>query len=359
VGPTLPGWLRSWLPDRTAIDGVRVQRFGLRHSGGWQLAGASLAVSQWQQGEASLLTTLQGGSLTTPLQPPAGGPALQFELERAVARLAMGECHLQEAILRRGEAELRVRGQLRSAGPAWQADLEWQRLPLADWVAADWRQRLTGELAGELSLSASGSTPPQAKGRLRVQNGVLTALPVLDRLAAWSGVERFKRLVLDVAETQVTASATEQVFDPVVLTAHGLLRLQGRLTVRGEQLDGQFWLGVTPETLRWLPGASEHVFTETAPEAPPGLRWTRVHLTGTRQAPREDLSQRLVEGAGKAALDLPAEVAAQGGALLLEPLLGKPAAQPDMLLKNATDTGGKALESGTRLIESLGGLLGK
>jgi hypothetical protein len=71
------------------------------------------------------------------------------------------------------------------------------------------------------------------------------------------------------------------------------------------------------------------------------------------------LSQRLVEGAGKAALDLPAEVAAQGGALLLEPLLGKPAAQPDMLLKNATDTGGKALESGTRLIESLGGLLGK
>ncbi len=359
AAPALPGWLRSWLPDRTAVDGVRVQRFGLRHPGGWQLAGASLAVSHWQEGEASLLTTLQGGSLTTPLRPTAGGPALQFELERVVTRLAVGECHLQEAILRRGEAELRVRGRLRSAGPAWQADLEWQRLPLADWVAADWRQRLTGELAGELSLSASGSTPPQGKGKLRLQNGVLTALPVLDRLAAWSGVERFKRLVLDVAETQVTASATEQVFDPLVLASHGLLRLQGRLTVRGDQLDGQFWLGVTPETLRWLPGASEHVFTETAPEGPPGLRWTRVHLTGTRQAPREDLSQRLVEGAGKAALDLPAEVAAQGGALLLEPLLGKQAAQPDALLKNATDTGGKALESGARLIESLGGLLGK
>lgn len=359
AAPALPGWLRSWLPNRTAVDGVRVQRFGLRHPAGWQLTGASLAVSHWQQGEASLLTTLQGGSLTTPLRPPAGGAPLQFELTRATTRLAPGECHLQEAILRRGEAELRVRGRLRSAGPSWQADLEWQRVPLADWVAADWRQRLTGELAGELSLSASGSAAPQGKGKLRVQNGVLTALPVLDRLAAWSGVERFKRLVLDVAEAQVTASPAEQVLDPVVLASHGLLRLQGRLTLRGDQLDGQFWLGVTPETLRWLPGASEHVFTETAPDGPPGLRWTRVNLTGTRQAPREDLSQRLVEGAGRAALDLPAEVAAQGGALLLEPLLGKPAATPEALLKNATDTGGKALESGARLLESLGGLLGK
>lgn len=359
AAPALPGWLRSWLPNRTAVDGVRVQRFGLRHPGGWQLSGASLSVSHWQQGEASLLTTLQGGSLTTPLRPPAGGPALQFELERAVTRLAPGECHLQEAILRRGEAELRLRGQLRSAGPAWQANLEWNRVPLADWVAADWRQRLTGELAGELSLSASGATPPQGKGKLWLENGVLTALPVLDRLAAWTGVERFKRLVLDVAETQVTAGPAEQVFDPVVLASHGLLRLQGRLALRGDQLDGQFWLGVTPETLRWLPGASEHVFTETAPDGPPGLRWTRVNLTGTRQAPREDLSQRLVEGAGKAALDLPAEVAAQGGALLLEPLLGKQAGQPDTLLKNATDTGGKALESGARLLESLNGLLGK
>lgn len=359
AGPALPGWLRSWLPSRTEVEGVRVQRFGLRHAGGWQLNGASLAVSHWQQGETSLLTTLTGGSLMTPLRHPVSDQALQFDLERAVTRLTVGECQLQEAILRRGEAELRVRGRLRSAGPALQADLEWQRVPLAEWVATDWRQRLTGELAGELNLTASGATPPQGKGRLRVVKGVLTALPVLDRLAALTGVERFKRLVLDVAEAQVTASATEQVFDPVVLATHGLLRLQGRLTVRGDQIEGQFWLGVTPETLRWLPGASEHVFTETAPEGPPGLRWTRVQLTGTRQAPREDLSQRLVEEAGKAALELPAEVAAQGGALLLEPLLGKQVTQPDALLKNATDTGGKALESGARLIESLGGLIGR
>lgn len=357
--PAVPGWLRSWLPDRVAVDGVRVQRFGLRHPGGWQLAASSLVVSHWQQGEASLLITLAGGTLTTPLRQAAAGPSLQFDLKRAVTRLAVGEGHLQEAILQRGEAELRVRGRLRYAEPAWLANLEFERVPLADWVAADWRQRLTGELAGELSLSATGAAAPQGKGKLRVQNGVLTALPVLDRLAAWSGVERFKRLVLDVAETEVTTRGDEQVFDQLVIAAHGLLRLQGRLTVRGDQLDGQFWLGVTPETLRWLPGAREHVFTETAPEGPPGLRWTRVHLTGTRQAPREDLSQRLVAGAGKAALDLPAEVAAQGGALLLEPLLGKEAAQPDALLKNATDSGGKALESGARLLESLGGLLGK
>ena len=358
-GPALPGWLRSWLPNRTSVDGLRVSRFSLRHPGGWELGGASLSVSHWQEGETSILTTLQNGLVTTPLLASAGNKPLKFELGRAITRLSAGNCHLQEAILHRGRAELRVRGRLRSAGSEWQTVLEWERVPLEEWIAADWRQRLTGELEGTLSLSGSGTTPAQGKGKLRLQNGIITALPVLDRLAAWSGVERFKRLVLDVAETEVNGSAREQVFDPIVLASHGLLRLQGRLTVRGDQLDGQFWLGVTPETLRWLPGASEHVFTENFAEGPPGLRWTRVRLNGTRQAPREDLSQRLIEGAGKAALNLPAEVAVQGGTLLLEPLLGKEAARPETLLKNAADTGGKALESGARLIESLGGLLGK
>lgn len=355
----LPGWLQAWLPDRTQLDGVRIQRFGLGHPDGWRLTGASLSIKPWHQGETSLYASLESGTLATPLRPTPDNPPLHFDLRRSSLRLSADGCHLQEALLQRGDAEVQVRGHLQSTGPAGQADLEFSRLPLADFVTANWRQRLTGDLAGNLSLGSHAGAQLQGAGQLQVHNGVLTALPVLDRLAAWSGVERFKRLVLDRAETQVVIRDGEQVFDSIVLATHGLLHLQGRLIVRGDQLDGQFWLGLTPETLRWLPGASQHVFTETAPEGPPGLRWTRVQLTGTRQAPREDLSQRLIEGVGKAVLALPAEIAAQGGAMLLEPLSGTEPAQPDKLLQNALETGNSTLESGVRFIENLGGLLGK
>lgn len=358
-GLPLPGWLRSWLPSRFAVDGARIQRFGLRHPGGWQLAGADLAISPWQQGEASLLTTVKGGTLTTPVRPPAGTSNLQLDLKRAVIRLASRDFHLQEAVLQRQDAEWVVRGRLQAGEPSWQATLEFQRVPLADWVTEDWRQRLTGSLAGEIQLEGKAPHLPAGHGKVRLDQGVLTALPILDRLAIWSGVERFKRLVLDVAEASVKGSVEELVFDPIVVASHGLMHLQGRLSVRGEALDGQFWLGVTPETLRWLPGAQQHVFTETHASGPAGLRWTQVRLTGTRQAPREDLSLRLVEGAGKAALELPGEVAAKGGALLLEPLLGKQPGKPTEPLKNATEAGSRAVESGVRLLENLGGLLGK
>ncbi|MCW0219792.1 MAG: hypothetical protein OJI67_15815, partial [Prosthecobacter sp.] len=86
-----------------------------------------------------------------------------------------------------------------------------------------------------------------------------------------------------------------------------------------------------------------------------------LHITGTMQAPREDLSSRLAAAAGKALLNAPGEIVGQGSQLLLSPVLGKEAGSlPKEVIKGATDTTGKAVETGVKLLEGIGGgLLGK
>ncbi|MEM1297536.1 MAG: hypothetical protein AAGH89_19370, partial [Verrucomicrobiota bacterium] len=54
-------------------------------------------------------------------------------------------------------------------------------------------------------------------------------------------------------------------------------------------------IGVTPGTLRWIPGAERQVFTENRD----GFLWAPLNLTGTTSEPKEDLSGRLIAAAGE------------------------------------------------------------
>jgi hypothetical protein len=210
---------------------------------------------------------------------------------------------------------------------------------------------------------------------VQLQKGVLTALPILDKLAGYTGVARFKRLILDIASADVNGFGQTREFEKIIIQSNGLLRIEGRLRIDNNQLDGSFMVGVTPETLRWIPGAQAHVFTSTNPSGQPGLLWTPLRITGTLDAPREDLTDRLIGGAGKALLNAPAEVLGKVGETLLKPVLGDDLAKkPTEVLKAATETltkpgeaakkiqevPSKAVETGIDLLKGVGGgLFGK
>jgi hypothetical protein len=72
---------------------------------------------------------------------------------------------------------------------------------------------------------------------------------------------------------------------------HGnAVRAMGTVEVKGDQLQGVLQVGLKPELLDWVPGSLEAVFTEQRE----GLNWTVVHLSGTVQDPKEDLSRRIL-----------------------------------------------------------------
>lgn len=374
-GSSLPAWLRVYLPDRSEVDGLRVDALSFRH-GPWKLSESKLRLGTWQQGENSVQAIVEGGIIETPIQLPVQLVPMKFNLVRATSRLSREDLHLTAATLHWMEnSEINVSGHIRPIDGTWSMDTQLRSIPLREILSDDWKLRLTGQLQGDLDISGSRNQPPQVTGQMQLLNGVLTALPVLDKLADYTGVARFKRLILDTASAEVSGSGQTREFEKIVIQSNGLIRLEGRLLVADQQLDGRFMVGVTPETLRWIPGAQAHVFTSPNPSGQPGLVWTPLRITGTLSAPREDLTERLIGGAGKALLNAPAEVLTQAADTVLKPVLGSDLAKkPAEALKTATETltkpaeaikkiqdaPTKAVETGIDLLKGVGGgLFGK
>ena len=67
-------------------------------------------------------------------------------------------------------------------------------------VPEDWAKRITGELTSSFTVEGEMKKTPLIAGELRLTDGHLTALPVLDRIASYTATERFRRLSLRRAE---------------------------------------------------------------------------------------------------------------------------------------------------------------
>jgi hypothetical protein len=358
---SIPAWLRSYLPSTTEVDGVRVDDFSLTY-GPWKLNESKLRIAAWQQGDHSIQAIIEGGIVETPIQLPVQLVPMKFNLTRAITRLSRDDLHLSEAIVHwLGDSEITVNGHIRPKEGSWKMSTHLVAIPLREVMSDDWKLRLTGLIQGDLDIEGSRSKAPSVEGDVQLKNGVLTAMPILDKLATYTGVERFKRIILDIASAHVRGSGETRQFDKIIIQSNGLVRIEGSLFIQGGQVNGNFMLGVTPETLKWIPGAQKHVFTGTNPQGPPGMLWTPLRVTGTIDSPREDLTDRLIGGAGKALLNAPIEVVTQGAELLLSPVLGKDTAKkPGDALKGAADAAGKAAEKSIDLLKGFGGgLLGK
>ena len=74
-----------------------------------------------------------------------------------------------------------------------------------------------------------GKKPPVIQGHLKLENGHLTALPVLDRIAAYTATERFRRLNLRIAELDYRMEGELLELTNIVIASEGLLRIEGKL----------------------------------------------------------------------------------------------------------------------------------
>jgi hypothetical protein len=78
-----------------------------------------------------------------------------------------------------------------------------------------------------------------------------------------------------------------------VIASDGAIRAEGKITIDGENLDGQLNIGLPPEVLAKLPSAASDVFTIDER----GMRWAPMRITGTTDKPKEDLSGKLMSAA--------------------------------------------------------------
>jgi len=238
-------------------------------------------------------------------------------IEQAQARFQRDAAFLRDSQLRLvAGGKLTVNGQI-GFGPEAAADLVVQHegVPVDRWLPADWRGRLVGQARGQSQLKGPLGDPARmrAEGVVELTQGRLEALPVLNRLAAFTGSEQFRQLELQKARTEYTWTGRGLRLQRVLMESTGLLRMEGNCVVENGVLDGEFDLGVSAAALRWLPGARGRVFTEERD----GYRWTKVKLRGPTNEIQEDLSSRLVAAAGAEAIEGAKGMVQQGAETVL------------------------------------------
>jgi hypothetical protein len=159
-------------------------------------------------------------------------------------------------------------------------------------LSESWAKRLTGDVSSTFS-SNNISGKMVMNGELQIRNGILTALPILDALAAYADTRRFRVMQLSEARTKWRYSEGSYVFTDFVMASEGLVRLEGNFSIKGEEINGLFLFGLVPGTLSHIPGAETHVFQP----GERGLLWAPVRVTGYLDNPKEDLTDRLIAAA--------------------------------------------------------------
>lgn len=166
-------------------------------------------------------------------------------------------------------------------------------------VPPDWQKRIMGDVNTKFKV-LSGSEHTVLRGKVQVKNGVLTALPVLDTIAAYSNTRRFRRLVLSEANFKFWKEGDRLDINEIVLASEGLVRVVGNMKVNKGTIDGRFKVGIVPGTLSHIPGAETKVFLR----GEKGMLWAPLHITGTLDDPKEDLTKRMIAAAGERMFEL-------------------------------------------------------
>jgi len=224
-----------------------------------------------------------GGRLLVPHLP-------EFKILDFRARGQGGDMFLSESHLTLGDS-----GKLSASGTSADGGslrVKWESVDPKSLMDAGWKSHLTGLLSGSAVIEASG----QIEGDMLLQDGRIEDLPVLGLIADFTGNPSFRRMPVQEMRGHFSYRMGVLKVEKFTMESKGLLRMVGTATISpGGALDGRFEVGVTPQTLQWLPGSRERVF-RTARD---GYLWTEMVVGGTLQNPTEDLSARLTTALGQ------------------------------------------------------------
>ncbi len=223
---------------------------------------------------------------------------------------------VQEAKLRSEGGEITVTGEVTEKE---KVDLQFKAsgVNVTPLLPEDWRARLHGRVTGDgrvqISLREGTSSAPVVTGRAELQQGVLEALPVLEKIADFTKTDRFRRLILNQVRGDFRYDPSGLHVSNFVVESERLILVKGAFTVANGQIDGSFEVGITPGPLQWLPGSQDKVFSAVRD----GYAWATMHISGPVRSPREDLSGRLFAAAQNAVVEQVEATATQavGGAV--------------------------------------------
>ncbi|MEO6052914.1 MAG: hypothetical protein ABIP97_02785 [Chthoniobacterales bacterium] len=215
-------------------------------------------------------------------------------IDSAKLRSQRGTFYISDAQMRTADnGAVQASGERDSDG-ALQLKIQWQKVLVQSLLQDPWNTHLTGLLQGTANLQSRADAPPIIDGDFTLTEGLLQGIPLQEKIATFTRVPEYQRLPIQQLSGNYHIQAGSIAFTNLVLESKGLLRVEGTCLIQKDgSLGGTLRVGVTSQSLQWLPGSQARVFTVSKN----GYLWTDVQLSGTIQNPRENLSARLLTAA--------------------------------------------------------------
>ena len=115
-------------------------------------------------------------------------------------------------------------------------------------------KKLKGTIDVDLELSGDGEDK-SVNGKAMLRDGSIEAMPILDRIDAILGSSKFRKLIFNdfTLSFENGDDKSWDIFHVYVLTS-GTACLSGKLNYKdGKVSSGTYMIGVTPETIKWVP----------------------------------------------------------------------------------------------------------
>lgn len=190
---------------------------------------------------------------------------------------------------------LHASGEIHPATSGASLRIRWEGVDLGPLLPETHAAFFTGRFSGEADLRQERDAQ-FAGGKFLIEDASLRNVPMFESLAAFTGAPQFRNLPVQKISGRFSKDSKGIRVESFFLESLGLLRIEGSVSVgAAEELSADLLVGLTPQTLRWIPGSREKVFVEERS----GYLWASMTLSGTLQNPKEDLSSRLATAAGQ------------------------------------------------------------
>jgi hypothetical protein len=190
-----------------------------------------------------------------------------------------GKVHAEGSAATRGEKNLDFR-------------FKWTHLDLGRWLPAGSSNHVDGSADGEMQWNGEDYKLASATlaGALRINDGRVKDLALLDQVAAVTARPDLRRLELTKCAARFAWQQSDCRLTDIEIEQAGKFRIAGSIDIRKGSLGGEVELALARPYLAWLPHPEEVFARETG-----GYLRATVHLSGTLESPRQDLSPRLLE----------------------------------------------------------------
>ncbi len=316
------GFLAGFVPDKVEVKRLGIDEFNIDVAlGEARVAGRRSAVEIKPTATPDVYrVSVNGGGITA-----SGYPGL--ELAAAELRVGTGQAIIDSSeftLFEEGQLEahgdIRYGGTGEGAGVAISARL--RGVNAEEVLPDDWVKKLRGEIEAQVEVGGgfgAGRTPTFS-GVVTLEDGVLEAVPVLDRIDEMLGSSRFRRLSFSEFRARFErGSELLEITDFYAVNA-GAAALKGRgeFTHDGAVQGGAYMLGVTPQVTQHLPLVKRLVFDQVfrndvdtafaavfgaadVPKPPEGYRWAVVRiLPGAPDPYSADLREQFINAGGLA-----------------------------------------------------------